>query len=192
MSGLAPSEVAERRDRPPEGRELVARAARVVGDDGLSQVYRVQKVPDHAVGVEGRVAGGELGLPPLQPRLPGLLDLLGHRSAVAPGLAQPLLHLGDQRLQHQPGVPHQPVVNGHIFGEVGGIHRSLHDYLVLGHADVVGGAGKAASDSENDVGLAQEFPHRRWVGAPARAQREAVILRKGALARQAGGHRRAQ
>ena len=58
LRGLAPAEIGERRRRAPEGRELVARAAGVVGDDGVVAVHRVLQVPEHAVGVERRVVAG--------------------------------------------------------------------------------------------------------------------------------------
>ena len=54
LRGLAPADVGQRRGRLPERRELVARAAGIVRDDGVGDVDRLLQVPQHAVGSERR------------------------------------------------------------------------------------------------------------------------------------------
>ena len=44
LRGLAPADVAERRGRDPERRDLVARAAGVVGDDRVVEVDRAREL----------------------------------------------------------------------------------------------------------------------------------------------------
>jgi len=47
---LAPADVAERRDRLPERRDLIARAAGVVRDDRVGDVDRMHEIPDQRYG----------------------------------------------------------------------------------------------------------------------------------------------
>ena len=85
LGGLAPAEIGEGLDRLPERRELVARAAGIMGDDGVLDVDGVLQVPEHAVGIERRVVGGELRHPFRQPLLVRGRDLGRDRAGIAIG-----------------------------------------------------------------------------------------------------------
>src|SRR6185437_15568003 len=52
---LAPADIAHRLGRHPERRDLVARAAGVMRDDGVLRIDRVHQLPDDAVGIEWRL-----------------------------------------------------------------------------------------------------------------------------------------
>src|SRR5439155_14266146 len=62
-----PTDVAARCGSAVEGDELVARAARVVRDNGFTRVHVVHELPDNAVGRNGHLARGQLGHPLPQP-----------------------------------------------------------------------------------------------------------------------------
>ena len=69
LGRLAPADIGERRLADPERRDLVARAAGVVGDDRVLDVDRVQQVPDHPVGRDRRRVRGQPVHPLAEPLL---------------------------------------------------------------------------------------------------------------------------
>ena len=174
------------------GRELVARAAGVVGDDGVGDVDRLLQVPQHAVGIERRAVVGELRHPLGEPGLVGVGDLAGNGLGVLRALAVDLLHLRDQALQHELGVARHAQRHGDVLVDVGGIERRLDDLDAGRHLDAEVGLRERAADPEDQVRLVEEGAHRLRDGEAARAQRQGMVLRKGALASEAGRHRNGQ
>ena len=108
--------IGERRLADPERRDLVARAAGVVGDDRVLDVDRVQQVPDHPVGRDRRRSPRSAGAStcPATPR-GGCAISRRHRGQPVARLAlQPVLHLFEQRVERQPGIADRRQIDRHV------------------------------------------------------------------------------
>ena len=81
---LAPADIAARPGRPVERDELVARAAGIVGDDGLGGIDHPHELRDHPVGVDRPLVRAQLGLPAAEPCLALARELLSDAVASAP------------------------------------------------------------------------------------------------------------
>ena len=191
LGGLAPADIGVRRRRLPERRELVARAAGIVGDDGVGLVDRVLQVPQHAVGVERRLVVGELGHPLLEPLVGHRLDLGHDRCSITLLSANQLAALVDHGAERQLGIADQTVLGAHILVEMVGVQRRVDHRLALGHRDAEVRLGERAADAEQHVAIVEEVAHLLRIGATARAQRQRMGLVEAALAlqRRADGNR---
>ncbi len=101
----------------------------------------------------------------------------------------PILHLDDEGIQHEPRVADERVVGGHVLVEVERIEGGVDHHLALREGDAVVRGGEAAAHPEDDVGLLEELVDGLGQRPPARAERQRVALRERALALEAGGHR---
>ena len=147
-------------DRLPERRELVARAAGVVGDDGVVHVDGVLQVPEHAIGIERRVVVGELRHPLRQPLLVRGRDLGRDRRRRRASAVTVLPISSSSASSTRPASPTRPILRVDILVEMVGIERGVDDGLALRHRDAEVGFGEGAADAEDDVGLGEEFRHR--------------------------------
>jgi len=77
-----------------------------------------------------------------------------------------------------------------ILVDVGGVEGGVDDRLARRHRLAEAGVGERAADPEDHVGRLQEVVGRAGQCQPRRAERQRVRLREGALAAEAGGHRR--
>src|SRR5712692_11691440 len=75
---LAPAEIAAWRDGPVEGEELVARAPRVVRDDGFARVHGAHELGAHPVGGHRDLGRAERRRPLGEPRRAHALELRAH------------------------------------------------------------------------------------------------------------------
>src|SRR6266571_4489167 len=108
---LAPADVAARGRGTVERNELVAWAAGIVRDDGVTRIHRLHEFPDDAVGRNRHLVRGQLRHPLPQPGFPGLQYLSGRVAIDAP-LWTEILDSVDELAQHQLGVAQNRVVRG--------------------------------------------------------------------------------
>src|SRR5262249_58205822 len=99
---LGAADVGEGRDRFPERRDLIPRAAGVVRDDRVGDVYGVHEIPQDAIGGERlrvlREPRGPLG----QPLALEVLDLLGDgRETAARSALAAVLYLRPHALERR-------------------------------------------------------------------------------------------
>ena len=188
LGGLAPADEAARGAGLPEGGDLLAGAARLVGDDGVVQVHGVHDFPDDAVGVQGHLVGGQAGQPLVQPFLAGGGNLVGKFPVGGTGLAAGLpLDLFEELVQHQPGVAHHRIVRFVVLVDVaigiGGVDEGLAWRQGSGKVAF----GHAGAHGEYGVGAGEEAVHLTGLAGAADTQGEGMVFGKGALALQ-GGH----
>ena len=193
LRGLAPPDVRQRRRAPPERRELVARAARVVGDDRVRDVdRRLQVAQITRYGLSGLESSSSFGTPVLQPRLVAARDLGGDRLAPsARRTAEPLPHRLDQHREGQLRVADERVLGpGRPCSGRRGPAVAWMTVLSLGNGIPKPRRAERAPDAEHHVAVPQEVDHRLRVRAAARAERQRVGLGERALALEAGRDRR--
>src|SRR5262249_666380 len=98
---LAPAYVRTRATGAVGGTELVAWAARIVGDDGRLRVHYLHEIPDHAVRIDRGFIPPRLQCPALHPRGTKLRDLALDRSSVARLAFEQVLAGVDELPQHE-------------------------------------------------------------------------------------------
>src|SRR5439155_16988737 len=106
---LAPAEIAARWDGAVEGQELVARAPRVVRDDGVARVDRAHELSDDPIRVDRDLCRAERRRPLSQPRRAHALELGAH-ALPSGGAASLRLDALDELAQHEPRVAQERVV----------------------------------------------------------------------------------
>jgi len=108
LGGLAPADIGQGFDRLPERRQLVARAAGIMGDDGVLDIDGVLQVPQHAVRLSGASLWVSFGIHFASPLLVRGRYFGGDRARVAIR-GDALADLFQQRIEHQPGVADRPI-----------------------------------------------------------------------------------
>src|SRR5438067_1579921 len=170
---LAPAEIGERRLADPEGRDLVAWATGVVGDDRVLDVDRVQQIPDNAVGGDRRAVGGQPMLPLAEPLFSVTGDLARDGGGAVARLAlEPILDLLEQRVERQAGIADRRQIDGDILVDRIGIQGRVRDLLPLRHRRAKARAGEAVANAEDEIGVLQEMPEMRPDAYAARAGRQ--------------------
>src|SRR5262249_27278998 len=158
-----------------ERQELVARAPRVMGHDGVARVDGAHELRDHAVRADRHLVRAELPAPLREPRRPRALELRPDALAARPPPAQALYRL-DELAQHPARVAKERVVRGvalvQIALVVGGVDQRLARRDARGHRM----AGEAAADSEHEVGLAQVLEDRPAYHDATGAEGQRMIL----------------
>ena len=171
LGGLAPADIGHRFGRHPERRNLVARAAGVVGDDGVLAIDRVHQFPDDAVGAERGLVGVQQRAPLFHPLLADFGDLGHHGGGVAVGL-DGLAQFADQCGQRQFGVAYEADRTDDVLVEVVRVERGVDVGLALGELDAEIGLGERTADADDDVGVLHEVMHRLRQGVAAGPKRE--------------------
>jgi len=185
---LAPAEVAARGDRAVEGQQLVARAAGVVGDDGLARIDGAHELGHDPVGRDRHLGRAEDGRPLREPGGPHTLDLRAHALAPGRATAQGPDRL-DELAQHQPRVAQQGMIRDVALVQIALVVGGVDDDLAGGDGGGHAVPGEAAADAEHHVGLAEIVERGSGHGRSAGPQRERVVLGERALALQGRDHR---
>ena len=164
--------------RLPEGRELVARAAGVVGDDRVGDVDRVQQVPDDAVGRERRLVLRSASASTAPATRLCICLISRDRAAPRGACPEPVLDLGRsaRRASARRRRSGRARRGTSLLRSAG---SSVAWMIVLPgrHRHAVVRGGEAAADAEDHVGASRKIVDRLRDRAPAGAERQRVVLR---------------
>ena len=182
---LAPAEISARHERFPERHELLARAAGIVRDDRVLALHHLHEVVDHAVLVDRGLGRGELSLPLFEPFLLDRAHFLG-RAVGALAVAD----FSDERLEHELRVADAGGLGRKFLADIGGIVGEVHDLLAVRHLGPPRRAREARAHRNDAIGLAEEVVDHLGRRHHRGAERERMVLGKGALAGVGRKHRR--
>ena len=188
LGGLAPADVGERRRALPERGYLVARAAGVVGDDGVVDVHRLMQFVEYPVRIERRLVVGAPGLPLGEPlRLDGRDAWRAPWSLRCSACVRSRPSMACERWARQScASPIRAYCAGHVLVEVHGVEGRVDDGLAARHGYAETREGEAAAHTEDDVRFGEERLHRTRIRAAAGPEGQGMVLREGALALETG------
>ena len=188
LGGLAPADKTARRPCLPEGRNLLARAARFVGYDGVVQVHGVHNVPHHPVGVQRHLVAGQPGAPFRQPRLVDGADFIGQPLVGGARRHALRLNLVNKLPQRQLGIAQDGVRGAVVLVDVALAVGQVNQRLAGGNRHGKTAFGKAHAHAKHHIGIIEEPMHRPGLAGTANAQRQRVVFGESAFALQRGHH----
>ena len=155
-----------------------------MGDDRLPAVDDVYELSDHAVRVNGRFVGGQLGSPAGFPTLVLAAELgLNRRALAAAAGAMLRSEFFEQGTQHEGRVAQQGHVGDVILVEIARVERGMHDPLTAWNLGSKDRSREARSDGEDGVTPLERIADHVVASHAARAEREGMTFVEALLPR---------